>query len=326
MEFNQTLNHNAERYLLILDLLRRSICNNALPFGGVVRDVWLRRYYAKQYYDYLKTVDILPNNSLSYNDVNIHPESYVNRRLQPRDIDLLVKVLNVETEFCMAFLKYFTSKFSSIGGRFDKFYETTEYIANIHGKPMKVFTSRFLYRYGSIHTGYRHISIKFDVVFVTDIDSLLQHIPFSTSRLLMTGCEGTEFIYSGITRDIAHQLCRRVIMFNRHMELEADALTKKLYVAQTVRKINYYISMGWRLMFLNLSINCLLNDDTSSILKCGLVCIGDQKFPLFATFENDKTFYESGSYRTQQNATDNDDEDDRELININNNILNMATN
>ena len=310
--FRRPLCHDAERHLFIKAFCKRAIDNEVYPFGGVARDLWLRNRAAKRFHEHMVSVrnGKYHDDACNYYDQQTHTESYADRVRQPNDVDLIVGMTEdinshtIRTEF----LSTFASKFEGFC-TFDSWHDNTSYVHGISGMTKVVYSTRIHHRYGSMHTGFRHFSVKVDLVMVPkdQVPFLLLLVPIHVSRLMLTAASYDEywsihFEYEGLTDDIKEQMIKRETKIDRNIYLNLDSTTAQKWMQQIVHKIaKMTLCGGWKFSGLPcINFETTVNSD-------GVIGEGRLRFQLFRNI--------SHPMPTEIQVTD--DEDDPEITMIN---------
>ena len=246
---------NAERHCFIQRICQCALDSNVNPFGGVARDLWIRQEAADRFYKHLAYVNFWNTYSdyaTAYNSLETHTSS-LDRLRQPNDVDLLVGLTkDIDSHHILTtFLPQLVLQFKDVG-KFEEWRENTEYVKDVTGIPIAVFSSRIFHRYGSFHTGYRHLSVKVDVVFVLkdNIETLLSNVPIHVSRLMLSGYSrnqfnGLQFEYTGLTADIESQMLSKRVKVDKDVTINADLVMGQAWMQRVVVKIAQMQTAGW---------------------------------------------------------------------------------
>ena len=91
---------NFAKHRVLLDLYNIICVNGGIIFGGASRDYIKRTFAAKQFYDFydidktkIKYTGV-SNKQHQYNNKDYHPESFTDRQLLPKDIDVYINEVN----------------------------------------------------------------------------------------------------------------------------------------------------------------------------------------------------------------------------------------
>lgn len=246
---SRSLCHNAERHCFIQRICQCALDSNVNPFGGVARDLWIRKQAADRFFAHLEHEKVYSDHATAYNSLETHTDS-LDRLRQPDDVDLLVGLTeDIDHHILTTFLPQLVLQFKDVG-KFEEWRENTEYVQDVSGVPIAVFSSRIFHHYGSFHTGYRHLSVKVDVVFVLkeNIQTLLSNVPIHVSRLMLSGysrIRGLQFEYTGLTPDIERQMLSKRVKVDKDVTINVGTVVAQEWMQRVVNKIAKMQTAGW---------------------------------------------------------------------------------